>query len=213
MTNKFLIYDTKVGGYLTIDGLVAKGTKMETSAIYTELVAEDGCIDLKDPRHLQIPVTKEFVDNLPFDLPDIDPLMDPTTNYELQKSTEREQALKGDFVLLTEEGFFSERYNKITETSYPRVRGYDLNEATLYNMDSLERAGNEAITESSKYVPAPIVVPISKEQQENLRKLQAFTENPYGFFFDPVEDLEEVGASLENALNEMESDVPDIAKE
>lgn len=208
LTNKFLLYDTKIGGFVQADGTVFEGTNMVMGILYSEQSAKDAGLDVEDTRFLQIPVTKEFVDNLPFDLLDTDPMMEHTSNSNI----EQEEALKGDFILLTEEGFFKEKYNSITLTSSPKVSGYHLDYATLYNMESLQRTGTESIIEPSEYAQAPIVIPVGPKQQENLKELDVFRKDPYGFFFEPVgennskleEDLE---AGLESIKPEDGSEI------
>lgn len=207
MTNKFLLYDLNAGGFVAENGSV-QNNDIQSAAIYSEETAKNRALSVDEESFLKIPMTQNFVDSLPFELADTAP---ETPHSDSAKNAE---ALKGDFVVLTDLGFYDEKYNSITNTSRPKVRGFELDYANLYNMDKLQAVGNEWITEPAGMGDEPIIVPVSEVQQEKLKALDAFSpeKEPHGFFQEPIgdtqkrEDEQEAMPDLSDALDALEAE-------
>lgn len=183
LSNKFVLYSLKDMGFMTADGRCTKDTRLDHAALYSERICKERGIDCTDERtYLMIPISKEFVESIPFDLPDLDP------NLEHTKEVDRDAALAGDFIILTDEGFYDEKYNSLTNSSHPKIRGFDLDYANLYNKEILAEQGTEWIIGPIPADMEPIVIPVSPAQQEELKKDLRFSEEeePYGFFMKPI---------------------------
>lgn len=194
MTNKFLLYDLQAGGFLGDDGDV-KDNDIQNAAIFSVESARERGLDATDETaFLSVPMTEDYVDSLPFDLADTDP------GKEFSESLDRAAALSGDFVVLTDMGFYDEKYNSMTESSRPKVRSFELDYANLYNQKQLEELDRDWIIGDED-----IIVPISAQQQDALKQLPAFdpVKEPYGFFMAPIpdapkqEDMPSLGDSLD----------------
>lgn len=202
LTRKFLAFDLKQGAFLDEDAKPA-GLGIENAAIYTEESMQARGLDANDGRqYLQVPMTKDFVDALPFELKDTDPKVPHSEDYDKQFVAEED-----DFVVLTEYGFYDEKYNSSTQTSRPKVRSFDLDDANLYTHGILEIMGTEWILDAEQGSTKPIIVPVSGVQQEQLMQLPQFSpeKEPHGFFMQPVgeEGLKDLG----DALGELESQI------
>lgn len=206
MTNKFLMYDLNQGGFVAADGHVADNN-IANGAMFSKESAEKLVNQITEESFLQVPLTQEFEDNLPFDLTDTAP------EVAHSEAMDRDAAMKEDFVVLTEYGFYDEKYNSSTNSSRPKVRSFDLDYANLYNMDKLQELGTEWITKAGNENTAePIIVPITQDQQAKLQQLPAFSpeKEPYGFFMEPIGDTQRVEATdmpdLGSALNALEAE-------
>lgn len=205
VTNKFLLYDLNAGGFVAENGSV-QDNDIQSAAIYSEKSAKSRALSVDEESFLKIPLTQDFVDSLPFDLADTAP------QVAHSKTMDREAALEGDFVVLTDLGFYDEKYNSSTNTSRPKIRGFELDYANLYNMDKLREMGTEGITEgnSQDMGSKPIIIPVSKQQQEKLMALDAFSpeKEPHGFFQEPIGDTqkEEAMPDLSDALDALEAE-------
>lgn len=202
LTKKFLVFDLKQGAFLDEHAEPA-GLGVETAATYTEESMQARGLNATDERqYLQVPMTKDFVDALPFELKDTDPQVPYSEDYDRQFVAEG-----ADFVVLTEYGFYDEKYNSSTQTSRPKVRSFDLDDANLYNHDTLENMDTEWILNAEQDSAKPIIVPVSEVQQEQLKQLPQFSpeKEPHGFFMEPVgqEGLKDLG----DALDELESQI------
>ena len=207
MTNKFLLFDLNHGAFLEYeDGRRGEvGLDMQKATLFTEQTAKEAGLEFADEsKFLQIPMTKDFVDSLPFDLKD----SAPETPHS--KTMDTASALKGDFVVLTEFGFVDEKYNSSTNTSRPKARGFELDYANLYNQGKLEELGTDYILKAGGVSdPEPIIIPVSELQQEKLKLLPDFSpeREPHGFFMEPIgetrakETMPELGDALD-ALQE-----------
>ena len=179
MTNKFLLYNLEQGGFITEEGYLGTNT-IQDAALFSVNSAQKRGLDAADETEfLLVPMTQDYLDRLPFDLVDTDP------SVECSATLDRESALSNDFVILTDLGFYDEKYNSMTNTSRPKVRSFDLDYANLYNKEQLEYMGRDWIIGDDD-----IIVPISIEQQEALKQLPAFdpAKEPYGFFMEPIPD-------------------------
>lgn len=200
MTNKFLLYDLQAGGFLGDDGDV-RDNDIQNAAIFSIESARERGLDATDETaFLSVPMTEDYVDSLPFDLADTDP------GKEFSESLDRAAALSGDFVVLTDMGFYDEKYNSMTESSRPKVRSFELDYANLYNQKQLEELDRDWIIGDED-----IIVPISAQQQDALKQLPAFdpVKEPYGFFMEPIPDApkqeQEQMPSLEDSLGALET--------
>lgn len=224
MTNKFLAYDLVEGEFLNPyadlepehdlqhAAMFSKDTLRAGDEHYDEVYTQHAMTydDYVKSRYLQIPLTQTFVDALPFNLVDTDPNTPMSTSYD------NTEALKGDFVILTEYGFYDEKYNSLTNSSRPQVRGFTLDYANLYNMEQLNEHNNGYITNAGEQIP-PIIIPVSKEQQAMLEKLPAFSseKEPYGFFMKPLNAIE-LNSNCESAsesLNTLEDALRTLGEE
>lgn len=188
MTNKFLIYDLNNGGFYGASTDVSGNDRIDTrdndvqnAAVFSEASAKRLGLDLSDTAScLQVPLTESFVDSLPFDLTDTDPF---TPHSDVQDSADVMAAKAGDFVALTDMGFYDEKYNSLDNTSRPKVRSFELDYANLYHMDKLAKTGNEYLADD-----ANILIPVSEVQQEKLKLLPEFSpeKEPHGFFMEPI---------------------------
>lgn len=125
----------------------------------------------------------------------------------------RQEALKGAFVVLSPEGFYDERYHagEVTdgaEWSSTKIRGYRLDYANLYDMESLERIGQAGIVAESNNEFQAAVIPVSEVQQAKLKQLPEFSpeREPYGFFMEPIGSQiirEQANASEEDMLPDL----------
>lgn len=187
MTNKFLVYDLLDGGFLDRQQTI-RGNDVQNAAVFSKETIKT------DETFLQIPLTQRFVDALPFELVDTAPDV-PHSEF-----MDKEAAMAGDFVVLTDMGFYDEKYNSLTNTSRPKIRSFALDYANLYNKGKLQELGTEYITEAAGSTE-PIIVPVSKNQQEMLQQLGAFSpeKEPHGFFMEPIGDT-----------RKLESDMPDL---
>lgn len=206
MTNKFLLYDLNQGGFITADGSVADND-LSNGAMFSKESAEKLVNQVTEESFLQVPLTQSFEDNLPFDLADTAP------DVAQSESMDRTAAMKDDFVVLTEYGFYDEKYNSTTNSSRPKVRGFGLDYANLYSMDKLQELGTEWITKAEdENMADPIIVPITQDQQVKLQQLPAFSpeKEPYGFFMEPIGDTQRVEATdmpdLGSALDALEAE-------
>lgn len=200
MTNKFLLYDLQAGGFLSDDGDV-RDNDIQNAAIFSIESARERRLDATDETaFLSVPMTEDYINRLPFDLTDTDPEKD------FSESLDRAAALSGDFVVLTDMGFYDEKYNSITESSRPKVRSFELDYANLYNQKQLEELNRDWIIGDED-----IIVPISAQQQEALKQLPAFDprKEPHGFFMEPLPDTprqeQEQMPSLEDSLGALET--------
>lgn len=195
MTNKFLLYNLQQGGFVTEDGDIGNND-IQSAAIFSVDSAQERGIDATDEKaFLSVPMTQDYLDRLPFDLVDTDPAMD------CAEALDRDAALSNDFVILTDMGFYDEKYNSLTESSRPKVRSFELDYANLYNKEQLESVGRDWIIGDDD-----IIVPISVQQQDALKQLPAFdpVKEPHGFFMEPIPDApkqeQENMPSLDDAL-------------
>lgn len=200
MTNKFLLYDLQAGGFLSDDGDV-RDNDIQNAAIFSIESARERGLDATDETaFLSVPMTEDYINRLPFDLTDTDPEKD------FSESLDRAAALSGDFVVLTDMGFYDEKYNSITESSRPKVRSFELDYANLYNQKQLEELNRDWIIGDED-----IIVPISAQQQDALKQLPAFdpVKEPHGFFMEPIPDAprqeQEQMPSLEDSLGALET--------
>lgn len=179
MTHKFLVYDLIEGSFLNEAFMPAKSNNIEQAAIFSDLSIPFN--DTSRSRYLQIPLTQGFIDTLPFTLKDCDP------EIPISDAHNNIKALIGDFIILTNFGFYDEVYNSLTNSSRPHIQSFDLHQATLYNMEQLKTYGIEYITKANDYMTT-IIVPISKAQQAMLQRLPDFSSEhePYGFFMTPL---------------------------
>lgn len=200
MTKKFALFNLDEGGFLTADGGRMEGKDdynerkdydLLNGAIFTEETAKERGIDLDESKYLAVPITQNVYDYLPIDMEDTAPDV-PFGEADLEA---RREALKGDFVVLSPEGFYDERYyggaaTEGQEWSSTKVRGYNLNYANLYSMESLEKIEHEGIVAESKNEFQAVIVPVSDVQQEKLKQLPEFSpkREPYGFFMEPLGD-------------------------
>lgn len=179
MTNKFLLYDLSQGGFVTEDGNLGTND-IQSAAIFSVKSAQDMGLDTaNETNFLSVPMTQDYLDRLPFELADTDP------SVECADTLDRDAALSNDFVILTDMGFYDEKYNSSTESSRPKIRSFELDYANLYNKEQLESLGRDWIIGDED-----IIVPISAEQQDALKQLPAFdpVREPYGFFMEPIPD-------------------------
>ena len=196
------MYDLNNGGFVTENGQAA-GNDLSSGAVFDKDSAENIAGTLAEDRFLQVPLTQDFVNNLPFDLTDTAP------NTPHSQTMDTKSARKGDFVVLTELGFYDEKYNGLTESSRPKVRSFELDYANLYNDNILAEQGTSYITEAIDDVE-PVIIPISDVQQDKLRELDAFSpeKEPNGFFMQPIGDSHlEAGVmqDLGEALSDLET--------
>lgn len=215
MTNKFLLYDLNKGGFLDDAGRIT-GNDIQYSAVFSEETAKKTVLSADEASFLKVPLTQEFIDSLPFDLTDTAP------EISHSEVMDKAEAMEGDFVVLTEYGFYDEKYNSMTDTSRPKVRSFDLDYANLYNKNILEEQGTTWITDKGDI--EPIIVPVSEVQQDKLKQLDEFSpeKEPQGFFMKPVGEHEEhlvtpageherqnisEGTALNDALNALETDM------
>lgn len=202
MTNKFLMYDLNAGGFITANGAV-QGNDLQNAAMFSEESAKATTLEQTEASFLQIPLTQSFVDELPFDLADTDP------NMSHSEEADNSEAMKGDFVVLTSDGFVDEKYNSTTNTSRPKVRGFELDYANLYNADKIKDLGTEWIVEGD----STIIIPVTETQQEKLKMLPEFSpeKEPYGFFMEPIGDTKKIEADampdLGSALDNLKAEV------
>lgn len=198
LTRKFALFNLDEGGFLTADGKHAEGKNeyderldydLLNGAIFTEETAKEKGIDLDESKYLAVPITQNVYDALPVDMEDTA----PDVPFGKEDPEARQEALKGDFVVLSPEGFYDERYHEGVTTdgeewSSTKIRGYSLDYANLYNMDDLKRINQEGITAETGNDYQAVIVPISEVQQERLKQLPEFSpeREPYGFFMKPI---------------------------
>lgn len=177
MTNKFLLYDLIEGSFLTEGFKPTKSNSIEQAAMFSDVSLPH----VDTLRYLQIPLTQDFVDSLPFSLVDIDPQVPMSDSYNNMK------ALLNDFVVLTNFGFYDEVYNSLTDSSSPHIRSFALDDANLYRIEQLRACETMCITKTNEYMVV-LIVPVSKGQQTMLKQLPAFSseQEPYGFFMKPL---------------------------
>lgn len=206
ITDKFLLYDLTQKGFMDVDGHCTESTNIEESALYSLRTCDRFALSFADDaQFLQIPVTKEWLQELPFELYDTDP------NVSVAEAYDRDACLAGDFVVLTEQGFYDEKYNSLTNTSRPKVRSFELDYATLYNQNVLTEMGTDGILKGD---PAPLIIPVNETQQKALNADPRFgkDQEPYGFFMTPIgetmakepENMEE----LDTAVDDLSEDLP-----
>lgn len=215
LTNKFFIYGLDNGGFLDENAQYStKLNSLEGAALYSEASAKKAGIDISDEQsYLLVPVTKAMADNFLFNVADTAP------DVEHSDTMDREAAMSGNFIILTEYGFYDEKYNSLTNTSCPKIRGFDLTESTLYNQETLNQLDQQLDDKSYGYLLedasgesdlTTVVVPISETQQEALKQIPEFTRE-HGFFMTPIGDLEENKQesveALDKALGELENEI------
>lgn len=208
MTKKFLLFDLKHGAFMDKDAAYMVTTNMQKGAVFTEESAKAFGLEPENEKaFLQIPLTQEFVDALPFTLADTAP--------DIPHSETMDVPTEGDFVVLTDCGFYDEKYNSMTNTSRPKVNSFNLDYANLYNKDMLSQLGTEYILQAESGGIAPIIVPVSEVQQECLAKLPEFSpeKEPHGFFMKPIGETQriepqkaEAMPDLGTALNELQEE-------
>ena len=205
MTRKFLVYDMEQDGFVVSKDTRSDGADIQGAVIQTaESMGRHGLDATDESKYIRIPLTREFVENLPFDLADADP------DVPHSEAMDRNAAVEGPFVVLTEYGFYDERYNEMENTSRPKVRSFELDYANLYTFGKLQEMGNEFILDPSGNVE-PILVPLSDVQLEVLKEQPKFSpeKEPHGFFMEPLgetqkkENTELLG--LGEALDDLES--------
>lgn len=198
MTKKFAIFDLNHGGFLAADGSrmeekdeydERKDYDLLNGAIFTEETAKEKGIDLEESNYLMVPIPQNVYDSLPIDMEDTA----PDVSFGDVDPEARREALKGDFVVLSPEGFYDERYHagEVTdgeEWSSTKIRGYRLDYANLYDMESLERIGQAGIVAESNNEFQAAIIPVSEIQQDKLKQLPEFSpeREPYGFFMEPI---------------------------
>ena len=188
MTRKFTVFDLSNGGFLDENGNNNKEIDETTEsrkdydllngAVFTEETAKAAGIDLSEDKYLQVPITQAVVDELPIDLKDTA----PDIPFGDADPVQRDEALKGDFAVMSPYGFYDEWYSS-DETSRTKIRGYNLDYANLYTAADLERIGEADIMKEPS-----IIVPVTEAQQERLKQLPEFSpeKEPLGFFMKPI---------------------------
>lgn len=218
MTKKFAIFDLNQGGFLTADGSrmeerdeydERKDYDLLNGAIFTEETAKEKGIELEESDYLIVPIPQNVYDALPIDMEDTA----PDVSFGDADPKARQEMLKGDFVVLSPEGFYDERYHagKVTdgaEWSSTKIRGYRLDYANLYDMESLERIGQAGIVAESNNEFQAAIIPVSEIQQDKLKQLPEFSpeREPYGFFMEPIGSQiirEQANASEEDMLPDL----------
>ena len=188
MTRKFEVFDLVHGGFLDENGNNNKEIDETTEsrkdydllngAVFTEETAKAAGIDLSEDKYLQVPITQAVVDELPIDLKDTE----PDIPFGDADPAQRDEALKGDFAVMSPYGFYDE-WHSSDETSRTKIRGYNLDYANLYTAADLERIGEADIMKEPS-----IIVPVTEAQQERLKQLPEFSpeKEPLGFFMKPI---------------------------
>lgn len=218
MTKKFAIFDLNHGGFLTADGSrmeerdeydERKDYDLLNGAVFTEETAKEKGIELKESDYLIVPIPQNVYDALPIDMEDTA----PDVSFGDADPEARQEMLKGDFVVLSPEGFYDERYHagEVTdgeEWSSTKIRGYRLDYANLYDMESLERIGQAGIVAESNTEFQTTIIPVSEIQQDKLKQLPEFSpeREPYGFFMEPIGSQiirEQANASEEDMLPDL----------
>lgn len=218
MTKKFAIFDLNHGGFLTADGSrmeerdeydERKDYDLLNGAIFTEETAKEKGIELEESDYLIVPIPQNVYDALPIDMEDTA----PDVSFGDADPKARQEMLKGDFVVLSPEGFYDERYHagEVTdgaEWSSTKIRGYRLDYANLYDMESLERIGQAGIVAESNNEFQAAIIPVSEIQQDKLKQLPEFSpeREPYGFFMEPIGSQiirEQANASEEDMLPDL----------
>lgn len=218
MTKKFAIFDLNQGGFLTADGSrmeerdeydERKDYDLLNGAIFTEETAKEKGIELEESDYLIVPIPQNVYAALPIDMEDTA----PDVSFGDADPKARQEMLKGDFVVLSPEGFYDERYHagEVTdgaEWSSTKIRGYRLDYANLYDMESLERIGQAGIVAESNNEFQAAIIPVSEIQQDKLKQLPEFSpeREPYGFFMEPIGSQiirEQANASEEDMLPDL----------
>lgn len=198
MTKKFALFDLNHGGFLTADESrieerdeynERKDYDLLNGAVFTEETAKEKGIDLEESNYLIVPIPQNVYDALPIDMEDTA----PDVSFGDADPKARQETLKGNFVVLSPEGFYDEKYHAGevtdgTEWSSTKIRGYRLDYANLYDMESLERIGQAGIVAESNNGFQAAVIPVSEVQQAKLKQLPEFSpeREPYGFFMKPI---------------------------
>lgn len=191
MTNKFLVYDLNEGRFIGQkdshnDVYNEYGNNLSYATLFTDETAFDRGISSYDTDdYLFIPMTQDMADKLPFTFDD--------TAYECGHSEDagyaaydmKETALAGDFLIMTPLGFYGQKFNHQEQKVTPMASGFELTDATVYNMSVLEKmhAGNIVTEPVGKQYQeiSPILIPISDNQLSALQKLPEFNseKNPF----------------------------------
>lgn len=212
LTNKYLLFDFDHGAFMNEHAQYVASRDIQKGAVYTDETAKAFGLDPEDEtKYLQVPLTQEFVDALPFELADTAP------DVPHSKSMDTQAAMEGDFVVLTDMGFYDEKYNSLNNTSRPKVRGFELDCANLYNADILKELGTEGIVDAEENGVQPIIVPVSGVQQERLAQLPQFSpeKEPHGFFMKPIgetekEEMPDLGTALDELQEEAKAQNADL---
>lgn len=165
---KFLLYDLADGGFVDANGQRCRND-LADAAIFTEDSAKGKSLNVNEVDYIKFPVTQEFIASIPFDLTDTD----PAAEYGDIPAVETEA-----FTVLTDLGFYGEKFNTSENVSRPKIRGFDFTEATCYTRDALDRTGNLWIMDDG------ITIPLSDMQQSRLAMNPEFE----GFFKEPIGD-------------------------
>lgn len=219
MTKKFEVFDLVHGGFLNEDGKNnpeidetsddRKDYDLLNGAVFTEETAKAKGIDLAEDKYLQVPITESVWNELPIEPVDTA----PEVPFGEADPVQREEALKGDFAVMSPYGFYDE-WASSDNTSRTKIRAYNLNYANLYTAEDLERIGESDIMKEPS-----IIVPVTEAQQERLKQLPEFSpeKEPLGFFMKPIgrnpemqsenapETVAMDGPSFAEALNNLES--------
>lgn len=206
--DKFVLFDMKAEhpGFVTAWGDTY--TDITQAAVFTKTSAEANELAFNDEsRYIRIVMPQAILDNMPQDLEDKDPLA--INSSQVLDSTYLKRNPDTNFIVLTEYGFYDEKYNDLTNTSRPKIRSFEMDYANLYKPETLLEPW--ILNQTSAMTPT--VIPISDAQQEVLKTIDAFSpeKEPYGFFFEPIGNANKIEKEV-STLPELGDALDDLQK-
>ena len=153
MAQKFILYNIARKEFVGEDKELV-GADMENAAMYSERSAKESGLRLYDNVYLQIPMTRDFLNDLPFDLHDTDP--DTAPNESKKELYDWDYVTSGQFFLMCPYGFFGQRDYPGDEQSSPRIMGFDFHDASIYDRNVLETLNSEDLLGDDDVVVVPL---------------------------------------------------------